>query len=155
MISVREWAEIRRLRAEGVSISEIARLTGTVRNTVKAALASEGPPRYERPAKGSAVDEFEPRVRELLAEYPRMPATVIAQRIGWARGMTVLKERIAELRPVYLPPDPASRTTYQAGRDRAVRSVVPGHHAAGRCWAGPHGAAPAGTDDGVRLFAMA
>lgn len=115
MISVREWAEIRRLRAEDVSISEIARLTGVARNTVKAALASEGPPRYERPAKGSVVDEFEPRIRELLAEYPRMPATVIAQRIGWARGMTVLKERIAELRPVYLPPDPASRTTYQAG----------------------------------------
>jgi len=44
-----------------------------------------------------------------------MPATVIAERIGWTRGITVLKERVAELRPVYLPPDPASRTSYEPG----------------------------------------
>jgi transposase len=44
-----------------------------------------------------------------------MPATVIAERIGWTRGLTVFKERVAELRPVYLPPDPAGRTTYVAG----------------------------------------
>jgi transposase len=115
VISVREWAEIRRLRGEGVSISEIARLTGTSRNTVKAALAATSPPRYQRALKGSAVDAFETRIRELLQQYPRMPATVIAERIGWRRGLTVLKERIAELRPVYLPPDPASRTTYLPG----------------------------------------
>ena len=55
-ISVKDWAEIRRLRAEGVSISEIARLRGVARNTVKKALASTGPPRYERAPKGSDDD---------------------------------------------------------------------------------------------------
>src|SRR5215831_13822166 len=35
--------------------------------------------------------------------------------IGWERGLTVLKDRVRELRPVYLPPDPASRTSYVAG----------------------------------------
>ena len=44
-----------------------------------------------------------------------MPATVIAERIGWRRGMTVLTARVRELRPVYEPPDPASRTSYVAG----------------------------------------
>src|SRR5438046_4603469 len=44
-----------------------------------------------------------------------MPATVIAGRIGWDRGLTVFKDRVRELRPVYLPPDPASRTSYVAG----------------------------------------
>jgi len=29
--------------------------------------------------------------------------------------MTVFKERVRELRPSYLPPDPAGRTTYEAG----------------------------------------
>ena len=115
VISVNDWAEIRRLRGEGVSISEIARLTGAARNTVKAALASTAPPRYQRPSKGSVVDAVEPRIRELLREYPRMPATVIAERVGWVRGLTVFKERVAQLRPVYLPPDPASRTTYLPG----------------------------------------
>jgi transposase len=40
---------------------------------------------------------------------------VIAERVGWERGITVLKERIALLRPAYLPADPASRTSYAAG----------------------------------------
>jgi transposase len=61
------------------------------------------------------VDEAEPRIRELLRLYPRMPATVIAERIGWTRSIRVLSGRVAELRPVYLPPDPASRTAYAAG----------------------------------------
>jgi transposase len=55
VLIVEDWAEIRRLRrSEGVSISEIARVVGCSWNTVKAALASDGPPRYER-ASAAAV----------------------------------------------------------------------------------------------------
>jgi transposase len=116
VLSVEDWAEIRRLhRAEGLPIKMIARVLGVSRNTVRTAVASEAPPKYERPSRGSIVDEVEPRVRELLQAFPTMPATVIAERIGWTRGLTVLKERVAELRPVYLPPDPAGRTSYVAG----------------------------------------
>jgi transposase len=116
VLDVENWAEIRRLhRAEGMAIREIARVTGVARNTVRAALASDGPPRYERTRAGSVVDAAEPRIRELLRAYPRMPATVIAERIGWDRSIRVLSGRVAELRPAYLPPDPASRTTYVAG----------------------------------------
>jgi transposase len=61
------------------------------------------------------ADEFEPRIRELLAAYPRMPATVIGERIGWPYSIRTLSGRVAMLRPVYLPPDPASRTTYAPG----------------------------------------
>jgi transposase len=116
VLSVEDWAEIRRLhRAEGLPIKQIARVLGVSRNTVKAALRSVGPPKYERVERPSIVDVVEPRIRELLQAFPTMPATVIAERIGWTRSMTVLKKRVAELRPVYLPPDPASRTQYVAG----------------------------------------
>ena len=116
MLSVEDWAEIRRLhRAEGMPIKAIARVMGVSRNTVRAAIASDRPPRYERPRKGSIVDAVEPRIRELLKAYPSMPATVIAERIGWDRPVRVLRDRVAELRPAYLPPDPASRTAYAAG----------------------------------------
>jgi transposase len=98
-----------------VAISEIARVLGVARNTVKAALAGEGPPQYRRRPAGSIVDGFEPRIRELLQAYPMMPATVIAERIGWSYSIRTLSGRVAQLRPVYLPPDPASRTTYAAG----------------------------------------
>jgi transposase len=116
LLSVEDWAEIRRLyRAEGLPIKTIARTLGVSRNTVRAAIASDGPPRYERRRAGSAVDAFEDAIRAQLAAVPTMPATVIAERVGWTRGITVFKERVAELRPAYLPVDPASRTTYVAG----------------------------------------
>ena len=116
MLSVEDWAEIRRLRrSERMPVVQIARVLGISRNTVKAALASEGPPKYHRPRKGSVTDAFEPRIRELLAAYPQMPATVIAQRIGWPYSIRTLSGKVAELRPVYLPPDPAGRTVYLAG----------------------------------------
>jgi transposase len=116
MLSVEDWAEIRRLyRAEGLPKKVIARVLGISVNTVKAALACDEPPKYQRPLKGSIVDEVEPRIRELLQSYPTMPATVIAERIDWTRSIRVLSARVAELRPVYLPPDPASRTAYAAG----------------------------------------
>src|SRR4051812_16951009 len=116
LLSVEDWAEIRRLRrAEGLPIKTIARTLGVSRNTVRAAIASDGPPKYERKPSGSAVDAFEDAIRAQLELVPTMPATVIAGRVGWTRGITVFKERVAELRGAYLPVDPASRTTYVAG----------------------------------------
>jgi transposase len=115
-LHVEDWAEIRRLRrSEGMAISEIARVLGISRNTVKTALGSDGPPQYRRQPTGSIVDVVEPRIRELLKAYPTMPATVIAERVVWPHSIRTISARVAELRPVYLPPDPASRTTYVAG----------------------------------------
>ena len=49
MIEVEDWAEIRRLhRADGLPIKQIARIKNVSRNTVRAALRSDGPPKYER-----------------------------------------------------------------------------------------------------------
>jgi transposase len=116
VITVEDWAEIRRLhRAEGMPIKAIARTMSVSKNTVRRALRSGEPPRYQRKPGGSVVDAAEPRIRELLRAFPRMPATVIAERIGWQHSMTVLRVRVAELRPAYLPPDPASRMAYAAG----------------------------------------
>jgi hypothetical protein len=61
------------------------------------------------------VDAAEPAIREQLRLCPTMPATVVAERIGWDRSITVLRERVGELRPLYLPQDPAGRTSYEPG----------------------------------------
>jgi transposase len=132
VLSVEDWAEIRRLhRGERMPIKQIARVMGCSKNTVKRALAAGEPPRYRRAPRGSVVDAVEPRIRELLAVWPTMPATVIAERIGWTRGLTVLKDRVRELRPVYLPP----QTQRPGRRMRPGRSPSaicgPGDHAAG------------------------
>ena len=116
LINVEEWAEIRRLHlAEGMGVKAIVRRLGVARNTVRAALRSEVAPKYEREAAGSAVDAFEPAIRRLLAVTPDMPATVIAERVGWTRGITVLRERVAELRPAYRVPEAFGRTEYKPG----------------------------------------
>jgi transposase len=116
MLRVEDWAEIRRLHfGEGMAIKQIARQLRISKNTVRAKLAAPAPPKYERALVGSVVDEVEPRIRELLRDCPTMPATVVAERVGWTRGMTVLTARVRELRPVYLPADPSSRTAYVAG----------------------------------------
>lgn len=122
-----DWAEIRRLhRSEGMPIKVIARLVGCSRNTVRAALRRDAPPKYERRPRGSLVDAVEPRFRELLAATPTMPATVIAERIGWSHSITILKDRVRVLRPLYLPPDPASRASH-----------VPGHRVQCDLWFPP------------------
>lgn len=116
VITVEHWAEIRRLhRSEGMAVKAIARRLGVARNTVRAALVADVPPKYERAPGGSMVDGFEPAVRALLAVFPDMPATVIAERIGWVHSSSVLRARVAQLRPLYRPADPADRTTYVAG----------------------------------------
>lgn len=116
MLSVEDWAEIRRLRrAEQMPIAQIARVLGISRNTVKAALASDGPPKYRRAPAGSVADVFEPRIRELLQAFPQMRSTVIAERVGWPYSIRTLSGKVAELRPLYLPPDPSGRTVYLAG----------------------------------------
>ena len=116
MYDVDDWAEIRRLRfAEQLGIKTIARRLGISKNTVRAAVRADRPPAYARPKKGSLVDGYESAIRALLADTPTMPATVIAERIEWPHGMTILKARVAELRPLYVPVDPYQRTTYRPG----------------------------------------
>jgi transposase len=112
---VEDWALIRRLVAEGVPQRQVARDLGIGRSTVARALASEGPPRYERQEVATAFDAVEARVRAMLEEHPGMPATVIAERIGWTGSITWFRENVAALRPLYRRPDPADRLTWEAG----------------------------------------
>ena len=111
-----DWAEIRRLhRAEGMPIKAIVRHLGVARNTVRAALASDAPPAYKRAAKGSVVDAVEPEIRKLLVLDAKMPATVIAERIGWEHSLTTLKTRLRQIRPEYAGVDPADRLVHEPG----------------------------------------
>lgn len=116
LIDVESWAEIRRLHfSEKMSIKEIVRRTGFARNTVRDAIRSSAPPKYERKKVESKIDAFEPQIRELLRAMPTMPTSVIKERVGWTNSRTTFYNRVQELRPHYLPQDPAGRTTYEPG----------------------------------------
>lgn len=110
-----DWALIRRLVADGVPQRQVARDLGVGRSTVARAVASDRPPKYERAAVPTAFTPFEPLVRQLLKVTPDMPATVIAERVGWTGSITWLRDHVRRLRPEHWPVDPADRLTWLPG----------------------------------------
>ena len=115
VISVEDWALVRRLVADGVPQRRVARQLGIGRSTVARAVASAVPPRYERKPVPTSFSPFEPRVAALLAEFPEMPASVIADRVGWDGSPSWFRENVARLRPQYRRPDPADRLIWAPG----------------------------------------
>lgn len=108
-----DWALIRRLAAEGVPNARIAERLGISRTTVIKAVNSVAPPRYERAPGPSSFAVFEPRVRALLEETPDMPATVLAERVGWEGSIRWFSDNVR--RPEHRRIDPADRLTWAAG----------------------------------------
>jgi hypothetical protein len=112
---VEDWALVRRLVAGGVRQRQVARDLGIGRSMVARALASDRPPKYERAPVPTSFTSFEPQVRAILDEHPDMPATVIAERVGWTGSITWFRDNVRRLRPEYGRPDPADRLTWAAG----------------------------------------
>ena len=110
-----DWALIRRLAAEGVPKKQIAERLGVSRTTVVKAVASTSPPKYERRTAATSFSPFEARVRALLVEHPEMPATVLAERVGWSGSITWFRDNVRGLRPEHRRPDPADRLCWAAG----------------------------------------
>ena len=67
MISMEAWTTIRYLKAQGLGSRAIAREIGVARNTVRHALRSEGPPKYQRPPRPNPkLEAFRDVVRRML-----------------------------------------------------------------------------------------
>jgi hypothetical protein len=148
---VEDWAEIRRLHlAEGVPIKEIARRLGVARNTVRAALASDKPPKYERAPKGSVADEYEQQVRALLREWPTMPAPVVARRIGWPcrRSANSLAGRSRNSAPG--PGVDGAVAAFLSSMPGVTGGAPVTCHRTRRAWAGQAGACPHFLPEGLQ-----
>lgn len=110
------WAQIRVLRAQGMSIRKIAAQVGCAKKTVERALASNEPPSYrQRQQVHGAFDLVEAQVRALLNDQPQIAATVIAERVGWTGSMSWFRENIRKIRPEYLPQDPVDTLKHRLG----------------------------------------
>ncbi len=119
MLDVERWAELRREHfVRGVSIKELARRTGLSRNTVRLALRSEAPPRYERTAAPSKLDPFKEEIHELLRRDPKLPGVRVRELIeplGFAGAKTIVDDYLREVRPLFLAPRTFQRTVYRPG----------------------------------------
>lgn len=95
--------------------AQIARQLGISRNTVAKAIASADPPSYSRVPVATSFAPFEQQVRDLLDDTWSMPATVLAERVGWRGSASWFRENVAAIRPEYAPTDPADRIVYHPG----------------------------------------
>jgi transposase len=120
VLVVERWAELRRLHFVGkVSIKELARRFDVDRNTVRRALRSAEPPRYERRPPPSKLDPFKDEIHRLLHDDPRLPNVRVRELIaehGYAGKQTILDAYLREVRPLFAPAVRTyQRTAYRPG----------------------------------------
>ena len=117
MITLDVWAQIRhRYATEKISKRELAKQLGVSRGTVDRALEAERPPKYERKPGGSSFDAYAPQVRAFLVRTPTMPASVLAERVGWTGSASLFRDKVRGLRPEYMPADPVDRLVHEPGQ---------------------------------------
>jgi len=144
VIGVEQWAEIRRLYfVERRSKRAIHRLTGAHRDTITRALASEAPPKYQRPAAGSKLDPFKDWICEQLADDASIQSQrlrELATDLGYVGGKTVFDDYVREVRRRFVAARTFQRTIYRPGELAQCDlweprlPVVVGHGQTRRAW---------------------
>ena len=132
MLVVEQWAELRRLHfVGGVSIKELARRFAVDRNTVRRALRSSDPPRYERTPGPSKLDPFKDEIHRLLHDDPRLPNMRVGELVaplGYTGRQTILDAYLREVRPLFRPATRTyQRTSYRPGELAQFDLWVPKH----------------------------
>ena len=115
-----QWAELRREHfVAGKSIKRLVRETGLSKNTIRRALRSETPPRYQRASRTGVLEEFKPEIHRLLTEDPKLPGVRVRELLGplgCTAGKTVVDDYLREVRPLFARPARTfQRTIYRPG----------------------------------------
>ena len=102
MLDLNEYRTLRELHKQGLSISEIARIMGHSRGTVRKYLKSDVPPKAKkRTRKSSKLDEYKDYITQRLTNYP-LTATRIyheIQEMGFTGKYTIVRDYVRENRP--------------------------------------------------------
>lgn len=101
------WTTIRYLHAQGKSIRAIAEELGIARNTVRAALRRENPPRYARPKRPNPkLVPFADQIRQMLVEQRLIGSRILRElrARGYQGGPTALYAYLRTLKASL--PDP-------------------------------------------------
>jgi transposase len=119
VLDVERWAELRREHfVRRVPIKELARRYGIDRNTVRRALRSDRPPRYERPPRPSKLDPFKDEIHRLLRRDPKLTGVRVRELIeplGFDGRKTIVDDYLREVRPLFLRRRTYQRTVYRPG----------------------------------------
>jgi hypothetical protein len=112
---VHDRRAIRDAHSAGGSIRGIARERGASRNAVRRAIDPDARLQYQRP---SMADEYEPAVRDVLADYPRITVTQVAEIVEWPGSRRTLSDLVARLRPAALERQIEDLNRLELGRIR-------------------------------------
>jgi transposase len=145
VLDVEQWAELRREHfVRGVSIKELTRRTGLARDTIRLALRSEVPPRYERRSpRARKLDPFKDEIHGLLRGDPKLSGVRVRELIeplGFDGGKSIVDDYLREVRPLFERKRTYQRTIYRPGEVcqfdlwRPSREVPVGHGQARRAW---------------------
>jgi transposase len=145
VLDVELWAELRREHfVRGVPIKELARRTGLARNTVRVALRSEVPPRYERRCpRPSKLEPFKDEIHALLRRDPRLTGVRVRELIeplGFDGGKSIVDDYLREVRPLFEKRRTYQRTIYRPGEVcqfdlwEPAQRVPVGHGQSRRAW---------------------
>jgi transposase len=119
VLDVERWAELRREHfVRRVPIKELARRYGIDRNTVRRALRSDRPPRYERPPRPSKLDPFKDEIHRLLSRDPGLTGVRVRELIeplGFDGQKTIVDDYLREVRPLFRHQRSYQRTVYRPG----------------------------------------
>ncbi len=144
MIDVERWAELRREHfVRRVTIKELVRRHGVDRNTVRRALRSDRPPRYERPPRPSKLDPFKEEIHELLRDDAKLTGVRVRELIeplGFEGGKSIVDDYLREVRPLFRQARTYQRTVYRPGEIcqfdlwEPSAEVAVGHGQTRRAW---------------------
>jgi transposase len=103
MLTKEEWLLIRDLHSKAYNISEIARVIGHDRKTVKNYLNLETAPKFQKcPTRPSKLDPYKPYILERLNEEGSYTAAQLfreIQKMGFDGGRTIVKDFVGKVRP--------------------------------------------------------
>jgi transposase len=103
MLTKEEWLSIRDLHSKAYSISEIARITGYARETVRKYINLETAPKFQkRPTRPSKLDPYKPYILKKLNEEGSYTAAQLfreIQKMGFGGGRTIVKDFVGKVRP--------------------------------------------------------
>jgi len=122
LILLDTWLDIRTRHREGEGIKEIARATGSSKNTVKKYLSVDTPPHQSRPInRESSMACFQEQVDQLLNQSPSIRASrvvmIVRERIDptFRIGERAARRYVASRRTLIRPKEAFVRLVYAAG----------------------------------------
>ena len=101
MIAVEAWTTIRFLHVQGKSIRTIAKELSLARNTVRAALREENPPKYVRPDRANPkIEPFAAQIEQMFFEKEFIGSRILRElkSLGYQGRSTALYGYLRELK---------------------------------------------------------